>query len=215
MSENASVRAVAGVFPLQEREIFDDAYLYSGQIGARYGNADSPYFVEAGAAYYYYDNIQSLKNPPDGSRINDWSAPAALAKGNSLFNIRTDGLTTLAGLAAEYELVAGTLKAGYRSVEPGDLGWMVRFQAGHPVIAERGQWRLFAGYRHLETDAVLDIFTDSDFGLGGTDVEGYELGGAIGIHTNASLGLRWLSSDSISRAPYSVDVLQIDLNTRF
>lgn len=251
LGEDVSLRAVAGIFPLQERELFDDAYLYAGQIGARYGNADSPYFVEAGAAYYHYANIQSLKNPPDGSRINDWSAPAALSKGNSLFNIRTDGLTTLAGLAAEYELVAGTIQTGYRSgpltfsltgevvknlaldpaeiaalrkeegvnggegVKPGDLGWMVRFQAGYPVIAERGQWRLFAGYRHLETDAVLDIFTDSDFGLGGTDVEGYELGGAIGIHKNASLGFRWLSSDSIARAPFSVDVLQIDLNTRF
>jgi hypothetical protein len=239
--------AAGGLFPLSEREIYSDAYLYAGQVGVSYGQ-DSAMFAKAGLAYYLFDNVQSLKNPPDGSRVNDWSAPAYLRQGNSLFNMRTDGLTTLAGLASEFELLAGTAELGYRSgpltfkltgevvknlaldpaeiallrgaeagegVSPGDLGWHARFEAGHPVISRLGEWRVAAAYRRAETDAVMDIFTDSDFGLGGTDVEGYELEGSVGIHKNTALGLRWMSSDSINRAPFSVDILQVELNSRF
>ncbi|RXZ66313.1 putative porin [Pelagerythrobacter rhizovicinus] len=239
--------ATGGLFPLSEREIYPDAYLYAGQLGASY-DTGAAMFASTGIAYYLFDNVQSLKNPADGSRVNDWSAPAYLRQGNSLFNMRTDGLTTLAGLASEFELLAGTAELGYRAgpltfkltgevvrnlaldraeivslrgeeagdgVTPGDLGWHARFEAGHPVISNLGEWRVAAAYRRVETDAVMDIFTDSDFGLGGTDVEGYELEGSVGIHKNTTLGLRWMSSDSINRAPFSVDILQVELNSRF
>lgn len=244
ITTDLGIFASGGVFPLQEREIFEDSYLYAGQIGFEYRPGPS-IFLKSGVGYYYYDNVQSLKNPADGSRVNDWSAPAHLSKGNSVFNMRTDGLTTLAGRAAQYELLTGTMEAGYRSgdlvfklsgevvknlaldraeisalrgeagVTPGDLGWMARFEAGYPVISERGQWRIGAGYRRVETDAVLDVFADSDFGLGGTDLEGYDLEAEFGVHKNTSLRLRWFSSDSIERAPFSVDVLQFDLLSRF
>lgn len=244
ITNDLGIFASGGVFPLQEREIFDDSYLYAGQVGFEY-RPDGPVFLKSGVGYYHYHNVQSLKNPADGSRVNDWSAPDHLSKGNSLFNMRTDGLTTLAGRAAQYELLSGTMEIGYQSgdlefklsgevvrnlaldraeiralrgeagVSPGDLGWFARLQAGHPVISERGQWRIGAGYRRVETDAVLDVFADSDFGLGGTDQEGYDLEAEIGVHKNTSLRLRWFSSDSIERAPFSVDVLQFDLLSRF
>ncbi|WP_411820035.1 putative porin [Hyphococcus formosus] len=236
--------ASGGVFPLQERELFDDSYLYAGQFGASVDYNDS-FFAKVAGAYYHYDKVQSLKNAPDGSRLTDWSAPQFLSKGNSLFNMRTDGLTTLAGLASEFELVSGTAELGYsvgdtsfrligevvknlaldeeqinvlrgeEGVTPGDIGWYIRAEAGYPVITKAGEWRVSAGYRHVETDAVLDIFTDSDFALGGTDVEGYEVEAAYGIYDNINLNLRWFSSDSIERAPLSLDVLQIDLNVNF
>ncbi|WP_019962023.1 putative porin [Woodsholea maritima] len=243
-SERANVFATAGVFPLQERELFDDSYLYAGQLGGEVEFASS-FFAKAGLSYYHYENVQSLKNADDGSRLTDWSAPEFLSKGNSIFNMRTDGLTTLAGLASEFEVGALTAEIGYTAgahefkligevaknfamdesdiaqlrgeagVKPGDLGWTVRAFAGHSQVEEAGQWRLMAGYRHVETDAVLDIFTDSDFALGGTDVEGYELEAIYGVYDNTNLALRWLSSDSIERAPYSLDILHFDLNVSF
>ena len=62
---------------------------------------------------------------------------------------------------------------------------------------------------------MLDVFTDSDFGLGGTDTEGYILGFDIGVSKNAWLTTKWLSSNEIDGPPLSIDVLQLDLNTRF
>ncbi|MCI4644722.1 MAG: putative porin [Hyphomonadaceae bacterium] len=244
INDSVSVFGVGGVFPLQQRDFFDDSYLYAGQIGAK-GLFAERLEIEGAVAYYMFDNVQSMKNPDDGSRINDWSAPTYLANGNSLFNIRTDGLTTLAGLAAEYELMAATLRMALRDgdrrygligevvkndaldedeitalrgepgVEPGDTGWHVKGFAGYPVISERGQWRVEAGYRHVETDAVLDIFTDSDFALGGTDVEGYILKGDVGIYENTSIGAAYLSSDAINRPPFSLDIFQVNLNVHF
>lgn len=102
------------------------------------------------------------------------------------------------------------------SIDPDDTGWQLRFDAGAPVINERGLWRVAAAYKRVGSDAVLDIFTDSDFGLGGTGIEGYILEGEYGVYKNTSVGVNWLSSDTIApRAPYSVDVLQLNLNVRF
>lgn len=97
----------------------------------------------------------------------------------------------------------------------GDTGWMVRATVGHPTVSEPFQWNLSASYRRLESDAVLDAFTDSDFHLGGTNAKGYTVSGNLGLFHNVWLNARWLSADEVNNLPFSVDVLQIDLNAKF
>ncbi len=108
--------------------------------------------------------------------------------------------------------VAARMGAGY---EDRTLGWQARITVGKPVIELPGDWQVFAGYRHLERDAVLDAFADSDFRLGGTDSGGYFIGGAYGLDRNAWVSLKWLSADELDGLPYAVDVLQLDLNAKF
>lgn len=246
-TDAVGVFATAGYFPLQENELFGrDRRLLAGQLGVDVTPVDDV-TIKAAVAYYDYQNVNSLLNAPDGSRLNDYTAPGVLSKGNSLFNMRTDGLTTLAGLASDYNLLnvtAGVTYTGFDNVhvrvtgdfvknlraisqadlirldsnsliEPGDIGWQARIDVGSFDIKKLGDWRFAAGYKHIETDAVLDIFTDSDFGLGGTDVKGYLLEAELGIYKGTSIGLNWFSTDSIERAPFSVDVLQINLNAAF
>jgi hypothetical protein len=75
---------------------------------------------------------------------------------------------------------------------------------------------------------VLDAFTDSDFGLGGTNTKGYQVALNYGVARNVAMGVKWMSSDSIDSmipgaasigltppARYSVDVLQVELSARF
>ena len=103
------------------------------------------------------------------------------------------------------------------------VAWQIRVDLGWPKINHFGSWNVFTGYRSIEANAVLDAFTDSDFHLGGTNAKGWMIGGNIGLVKNVWLTGRWLSADVISgrdygldRAiPYGVDVLQLDLNTRF
>lgn len=97
----------------------------------------------------------------------------------------------------------------------GDEGYQVKAMFGHPKPTEIGQWNIGAGYRYLESDAVLDAFTDSDFHLGGTNAKGFFVSGNYGFSKNAWLGMRYLSADTITGEPYKVDVLQLDLNARF
>ncbi|MGH6612752.1 putative porin [Sphingomonas sp.] len=97
----------------------------------------------------------------------------------------------------------------------GDTGWFGNLIIGKSQLTESGDWHASIGYRRIESDAVLDAFTDSDFHLGGTNAKGFILGGSYAIAKDTALSARWLSSDAITGIPYSNDVIQLDLTTRF
>ena len=97
----------------------------------------------------------------------------------------------------------------------GDTGYMAKIAVGYPEISKVWDWNVSVAYKYLQTDAVLDAFTDPDFHLGGTNAKGYVLGGNLGIARNTSLTVRWLSATQVSGANYGNDVLQVDLNAKF
>lgn len=104
------------------------------------------------------------------------------------------------------------------------LGWQSRLTVGWPSIQNQGDWQVFMGYRHLERDAVLDAFADSDFRLGGTNSKGFFVGGQYGLDRNSWLSAKWLSADQIDgnvnpitlkKDQFSTDVIQVDFNAKF
>ncbi|PKU24897.1 putative porin [Telmatospirillum siberiense] len=97
----------------------------------------------------------------------------------------------------------------------GDTGAMLRLTVGSPALKERWDWTVSLAYKYLESDAVVDAFTDSDFGMGGTNLRGYILGGNLALSKNLWTSLRWLSADSIAGAAYSSDVVFLDINAKF
>ncbi len=97
----------------------------------------------------------------------------------------------------------------------GDIGYRFSALLGQEAISKAGQWNVQAGYRYLESDAVLDSLSDSNFHLGGTNAKGYFIGGSYGLFDGISLGGKWLSANEISGAPFAIDVLQIDLTAKF
>ena len=97
----------------------------------------------------------------------------------------------------------------------GNQGWLARVTVGDKVIKHLWDWNVHAGYKYLESDATIDAFVDSDFGLGGTNLKGYFVGGNVGLSDNVWDSLRWMSANNIGGLPYAVDVLQVDLNAKF
>ncbi len=99
----------------------------------------------------------------------------------------------------------------------GNVAWTIGFQVGHAALEKRGDWNLGLDYRYVESDAVVDGFTDSDFGapLSGTNLKGFTFGGRLALSHNVWLGLRWMSADSIAGPQFKGDVLQVDLNGKF
>ena len=93
--------------------------------------------------------------------------------------------------------------------------WQVRLDFGWPKVDHFKQWNVFAFYKYVQRDAVLDAYTDSDFHLGGTNAKGWVVGANYGLMKNVWATGRWLSTDVITGPIYSNDVLQLDLNTRF
>ena len=82
-------------------------------------------------------------------------------------------------------------------------------------VDRAGEWAVFAYYRYLQRDSVIDAFTDSNFALGGTDVKGYTVGFDYGITRGLWLRTRWMSANEIDGVPQAIDILQVDLNAAF
>ncbi|MBC7980128.1 MAG: putative porin, partial [Armatimonadetes bacterium] len=107
---------------------------------------------------------------------------------------------------------AGPLLGSY---DGGDMAWYLGFQIGKPQLELWGDWIVNLGYRYVESDAVVDGFTESDFGGGGTNVQGFHIGSTFAITPKVKAGIRWLSSDEIAGAPLKSDTLQVDLSAKF
>ncbi|MDB6151938.1 MAG: hypothetical protein JWL90_391 [Chthoniobacteraceae bacterium] len=101
------------------------------------------------------------------------------------------------------------------SFSGGDTAWIIGLKLGHAALEKRWDWNVAFSYRYVESDAVVDGFTDSDFGNGGTNLKGYTLGASVALSKRISLGLRWLSADSIDGPRYRNDTLQFDINGKF
>lgn len=112
-------------------------------------------------------------------------------------------------------------RTGVNLIDGKNYGYLYKLTVGMPGVRQQHDWQASFAYRYLGSDAMVDAFTDSDFGLGGTNLRGYILGLQYGLDRNAVLGLRWTSAkaiDSFSLDPahrFAVDVLQADINVRF
>lgn len=102
-------------------------------------------------------------------------------------------------------------------------GLQLKFNVGTASLTEWGDWQVFGAWRRFERDAWIDGFTDTTwFGGGGTNYQGWQLGGQYAFDRRTTVGLRATSSRSLgdgesnlSSAPLKVETLQLDLNTRF
>ncbi|MEY4588276.1 MAG: hypothetical protein RL497_352 [Pseudomonadota bacterium] len=104
--------------------------------------------------------------------------------------------------------------AGYKL----DVTW------GIPKPTKRGEWNVGFAYRHLERDAVMDAFADSDFLLGGTDNKGYIISGEYSVLNNTNIKVSFLSASSINPienpqskkiTDFDSDTIQLDFNLKF
>ena len=137
-----------------------------------------------------------------------------------------------------FDIADITARAGTGTV--GDLlaktsGYQLRLQAGSKTLAQRGNWNSFIAYRSFERDAWPDAFTDTTWHVGGTGYKGFSFGGAYAIDRNTTFGARWTStrnlddgrrfllipgdpaslSGNLSSAPLKIDVIQLEMNSRF
>ncbi len=104
---------------------------------------------------------------------------------------------------------------GTGQFEGGNIAWNFEVQFGKPVFEKRGDWNTSIGYRYVESDALLDAFTDSDFGLGGTNLEGFTIGASMALHPRVNMELRWMGANEIAGPPLKSDILMLDFNAKF
>lgn len=116
-------------------------------------------------------------------------------------------------------------RTGLNLTDGKDTAYHVRLMVGMPSVRLAEDWQVFASYKYIGSDALIDGFTDSDFGLGGTNLKGFVLGGSYGLYRDTALGLRWYSARNIQGMTYDpaviagqryeVDTVMVDMNVRF
>lgn len=113
--------------------------------------------------------------------------------------------------------VVNNRSSGTGNWEGGDTAWYMGVNFGKPttLFSERGDWAFGVGYRYVESDAVVDGFTDSNFGGGGTNMKGYTLSAALALSKQTALHLSYMSAAQIAGPTLRSDVIMFDLTARF
>lgn len=116
-------------------------------------------------------------------------------------------------------------RTGLNLTDGKDTAYHVRLMVGMPSVRLADDWQVFASYKYIGSDALIDGFTDSDFGLGGTNLKGFVLGGSYGLYRDTAVGLRWYSARNIQGMTYDpaviagqryeVNTVMVDMNVRF
>ena len=97
-----------------------------------------------------------------------------------------------------------------------NVGWLAGGSASRG--RDRGALKLYANYRRLESDAVIGVFTDSDFIGGGTNGKGWELGFTCGAAKGVDLSVTWfLNVKNVTDERFETEYerLQLDVEARF
>ncbi len=96
-----------------------------------------------------------------------------------------------------------------------NTGWLVRLTVGDAALQKLWDWNTSLGYRKVGSDAVVDGFCDSDFGIGGTNWKGLTFAGNLALSSRVWVGARWMSATAIAGPPLKIDVLQVDVSSKF
>ncbi|MEA3296322.1 MAG: putative porin, partial [candidate division Zixibacteria bacterium] len=207
-------------FWIDERSSSDDSYIAAGQaIGRLYFNEKISNFTFGGSIFNYvntkgYQPFFDHEDPMGNSTV--------------LFVENND---TVSHYANDYELIElfGEATHKFKNIPVtviGDFvtnnaadslntGWLVGLRVGK--AKKTGSWEFRYIYRNVEADAVLGMFTDSDFRGGGTDARGHEIGGAVQLAANTAFKATYFSNEIGLQEAETEDFnrLQVDLQLKF
>ena len=145
-------------------------------------------------------------------------------EGTFVFDEKTDSLvlTLVEGFAelqmslADKPLVLFGNAVQNQDASDEDFGYAAGIRFGK--AKNPGSWQFSYTYQDLEADAVLGIFTDSDFGGGGTDTSGHLFKAAYAIAKNTQLKATYFMNEYGEHTrgrDYDYDRVQLDLSIKY
>jgi len=197
---------------------FYDYFNVIGQVNSPYStqlNYTAPAFVQNGNTMF------NIANNPGDPTAQLWALASKFrvadlaAQYEHHFDRYSMAVVAQAARNYGYHLADIEALSGQSFSSPQNKGYVGEFSFGDPLVDRFGLWRAAVGYRHVQSDAVLDAWTDADFHEGGTNATGYYLWGSVGLAYNTWLRVRYMSGNEITGTRYALDILQIDVGTRF
>ena len=215
--ESVELLLNGGLFWLEEREADDETTMAGGQVAVKF-NTENASYVQAGVGLFSYDNIEggALLFDPAKSKGNSTDK---VVDGDVTNSVYANGFTTPEVFAEAFfnTAVPVTLYGSYivnDDADDEDTGYIAGFRVGKAKA--QGSWELDYNWRHLEANAVVGAFADSDSFGGGTDGEGHRISGSYQISkTLKSTVTYFMNEAKISKDGEDYDRLQVDFSAKF
>jgi len=188
-----------GIFPLlqytsdAEKTQGADPVMYYVQAGITSNIIDNV-SLKGALAYYSFSGIKG-KTFSDSGQTNTGATTGATT--GLVYNYNTINPTVEVGIKSPFGDILPSVKyLGFfgnfiYNSDPDDdnMGYLAGLKFGDKKVGKPKTWQAKYMYRHLETDAWLDIFPDSDAYSGKTNVAGHEVALQYAWKKNVILGL--------------------------
>jgi hypothetical protein len=180
-----------------------------------YYNFTAPTFVQWGNTMFNIANNPSNLTQQLWALASQFRLADVAANYTHTFERYSLALNAEAVRNVGYNLAQVEALSGLTFPSQQNRGYVAELSFGDPVVDHLGLWRVAIGYRYVQADAVVDAWTDADFHEGGTNAYGYYFWTSFGLSKNTWLRLRYLSGTEIIGPRYALDIIQLDLATRF
>jgi hypothetical protein len=203
----------AGVFVLDEDKTSgNDPQMYCIQPGLAYESGR--FGLEAGIAFYLFENLKGSSPDEDISSGTNTRVDGALKYDYD--SINPVAVVTYSPGGSGKARHALKIKGDYvYNTDSKDRGYMLGLAFGSTKVKEAGTWQIGYSYRRLERDAFPDVFPDSDFYGGATDVAGHEVSASLGVARNVYVALDYYNTRRIEDEDQPQNLLQVDCGFKF
>jgi hypothetical protein len=212
-SEKVAYWLVGSWYSVEERKADPDIYMIGAQGGLKVKTSDKVK-IGFGASYYGYENLKGSEALFDGEFFGN--STTLDADSNEVF---ANDFRIVEGFA-EIGIKAGkatwTVWGAYANNIEADslnMGWLAGL--GLKGGKGKGAWKLAGFYKYVETDAVIGLFADSDFGGGTTDVKGFAISGGYAVAKNVELASTLFVNERGVEDGTSFTRLFLDLKMKF
>ena len=180
-----------GGFWAEESSSGVDQSLWGAQTYLKH-NFENKNHLIAGASYFDYGNTKSQATLYDSSDSYGNSVDSSGRYIND-YNL-LEGFAEYGFKVADMPIaVFGNYVQNVAATTSEDTGWLVGCKFNK--AKKPGSWELSYYYRDLEADAVIGVFSDSDFIGGGTDGKGHQFGGKYQLAKNLQAGLTYFLNE--------------------
>jgi len=209
---NITLNVIGAGLWIDERSSDKDSWLAAGQGLMKFQMNEKKSNVAFGGGYFNYVNTAGYKSFFDSEN----------PMGNS---VDTNGhytedyqLLELCGEGSHhFGKIPVTVMGDFitnTAADSNNTGWLAGIIIGK--AKKPGSWGFRYIYRQLEKDAVIGMYTDSDFRGGGTDAKGHEMGGDYQIAGNSTFSVTYfINTIGLGDAQTDFNRLQVDLQLKF
>lgn len=212
--DKVSVTVNGAFFYITERKSDDDTWMLGGQAAVKAKPAEKVHIVAGGGYYDYQEVLERGGIFDDGDFFGNTTALDADSADVYAFDFNIVEGFGLVGF--EMEKVSVNVYANYvvnTEADSLDQGYLFGATVQHGT--GKNHVKVYGNYREVQDNAVIGVFTDSDFIGGGTNGNGFEFGAGYGITDKVSLGLTYFLNNKGIDEEIEYKRLQADLKMKF